>query len=135
MSEGRHYFFGGMMFMLGLTVGIGAGFLLAPRSGRDTRRQIKGLADETGTHLGRIADETKQVFSGVVKHGKELAKETGGHLDNITQEAKQTANQIAAHGKQIAKETGGHLENITKEARQTADQIAAHGKELMRDSA
>ncbi|MCG3113206.1 MAG: YtxH domain-containing protein [Candidatus Manganitrophus sp. SB1] len=105
MSEERHYFFGGMMFMLGLTIGIGAGFLLAPRSGRDTRRQIKGLADETGTHLGRIADETKQVFSGVVKHGKEMAKETGGHLDNITQEAKQTADKIAAHGKGLMRDS------------------------------
>lgn len=105
MSDGKHYFFSGMMFMLGLTVGFGAGLLLAPRPGRDTRRQIQGLADETGTHLGRIADETKQVFSGVVKHGKQLAKETEGHLENITQEARQTADGIAAHGKELIRDS------------------------------
>lgn len=102
MKSGR-FFFGTLMFLFGLLAGAIAGILLAPRSGRDTRRQLKGLADETGHHVGRITEETKQVFSGAAKHGKEWADETGGHLKNIGQEARQTATGIVEHGKELTR--------------------------------
>lgn len=100
MKTGR-FFFGTMMFLFGLLAGIIAGILLAPRSGKETRRQLKGLAEETGQRVGKITEESKQVVTGVAKHGKEWANEAGGHLKNISQEARQTATGIVEHGKEL----------------------------------
>jgi gas vesicle protein len=95
--------FAGMVtFSAGVIVGAAAGFLLAPRSGKETRKHLKLMADETGEHMSRITDETKQVFSGVVKHGKQLVNETGEHLESIKGEARETGVRILERGKELA---------------------------------
>lgn len=101
MKSGSRFLFGLMMFLVGLLAGVTTGILLAPRSGRDTRRQLKGLADEAGDRVGKIAEESKQVLAGAAKHGKEWAGEAGGHLKKIGQEARQTAEGIVEQGKEL----------------------------------
>lgn len=100
MKNGR-FFFGTMMFLFGLLTGMIAAILLAPRSGKETRRRLKGLVDETGDRVGKITEETRQVLNEAAKHGKEWIGEAGGHLKNIGQEARQTAAEIVAHGKEL----------------------------------
>ncbi|MDC4223827.1 MAG: YtxH domain-containing protein [Candidatus Manganitrophus sp.] len=100
MKNGR-FFFGSMMFLFGLLAGVLAGILFAPRSGKETRRRLTGLADETGQRVGRITEATKQVATEAAKHGKEWAAEAGGHLKNIRQEARQTADIIVEQGKEL----------------------------------
>lgn len=98
MKSGR-FFFGTWMFLFGLLAGVVAGILFAPRSGQETRRRLRGIADETGQRVGKITEETKQVVNEAAKHGREWAGEAGGHLKNIKQEARQTATGIVEQGK------------------------------------
>lgn len=104
MNSGRRFLISATTFVTGFLIGIGTGLLLAPRPGRETRRQLRGMADETGEHLGRIAKETKEVFSDASKQGKALVDQTGEHLQKMTQEAKQTATGIAEGGKELVRQ-------------------------------
>lgn len=70
MKSPTGFFSGAIIFLIGLLFGFGTGLLLAPRSGRETRRRVKGVVDETGEHLEDIAHQAKQTARRIVKHGK-----------------------------------------------------------------
>lgn len=63
------YFAAGVMF------GAGLGLLLAPRSGAETRRQLKGKATDLGHRLGSAAEElAEEVQSALPFRGEEKTK-------------------------------------------------------------
>ncbi len=74
MRNPIRFFFGAIPFLMGLLLGLGTGLLLAPRSGRETRRRLGGVVDEAGEHLEDIAHQAKQRVSRIVKHGKKWVK-------------------------------------------------------------
>lgn len=63
-----------MSFLTGLAAGTVAGLVFAPKSGTETRKQIKGIADKTGLQVGQIAKDAKEVAKEAVEYGKELAE-------------------------------------------------------------
>ena len=63
---------GGLMFLAGLTVGVGTGLLLAPESGARTRRRLRNYAEDLGDQISDIADDTKIKVGKLVDRGKEL---------------------------------------------------------------
>ena len=50
---------GGVMFLVGLAVGVAAGLLLAPHSGTRTRRLIRNFAEDVAEDLGERAEELR----------------------------------------------------------------------------
>lgn len=69
-SDSRLLLFGGLTFVTGVLLGTGLGLLLAPQSGRRTRRQLKNYLDDTTDRLNEFADETKDRMSDYVEKGK-----------------------------------------------------------------
>lgn len=69
-SDSRVLLFGGLTFVTGVLLGTGLGLLLAPQSGRRTRRQLKNYIDDTTDRLNDFADETKDRMSQYVEKGK-----------------------------------------------------------------
>ena len=69
-SDSRVLLFGGLTFVTGVLIGTGLGLLLAPQSGRRTRRQLKNYIDDTADRLNDFADETKDRMSEYVEKGK-----------------------------------------------------------------
>lgn len=65
---------GGLALATGLVMGVGIGMLLAPYSGRHTRRQLRSLADDIGEHASRIAEEATEAVNQVIEHGKCLTR-------------------------------------------------------------
>ncbi|MFQ5780260.1 MAG: YtxH domain-containing protein [Nitrospiria bacterium] len=61
-----------MSFLTGLVAGTLAGLILAPKPGTETRKQIKSFADKTGSQVGQMAKEVKEVAFETVKYGKEF---------------------------------------------------------------
>jgi gas vesicle protein len=57
-----------LAFVIGAAVGAAAGILLAPRSGRDTRRRLRGWAEDAGEEL---MEQGRELF----EEGKRLARE------------------------------------------------------------
>ncbi len=68
-------------FAAGILCGAGVGLLLAPRSGRDTRRQLKSKAQNLTQRVGAAAEEMAAEVRGTLTAGtppKEPGKETPG---------------------------------------------------------
>lgn len=92
-----------MLFLAGFAVGVGAGLLMAPRSGKDTRKQLKNLASETGEQVSRIGGEAKQAISGMMEQGKTMAGEAGEHLSCIGEKTKEMVSGIVEHGRGLVR--------------------------------
>ena len=61
-----------LAFFLGGLVGAGIALLTAPKSGQETREQIKRLADEARQKADVYVEDIKGKASKVVEKGKEL---------------------------------------------------------------
>jgi gas vesicle protein len=58
-------------FLAGAAIGGGIALLTAPRSGRETREQLRGLAGETSDRIRKIAEEAEERIANVLQEGKE----------------------------------------------------------------
>jgi len=61
-----------LAFLLGGVVGAGVALLMAPKSGQETREQIKKLADEAKEKTGAYIEDMKSKATTAVEKGKEL---------------------------------------------------------------
>jgi gas vesicle protein len=57
--------------LVGAAVGGGIALLTAPRSGRETREKLRGLAGETRERIRQIAEEAEEKIAEVLNEGKE----------------------------------------------------------------
>jgi gas vesicle protein len=64
-----------MAFFIGGLVGAGVALLLAPASGKETRKKIKELTDEAKEKAEEYVDEIKAKASSAVEKGKEFIEE------------------------------------------------------------
>ena len=71
-SDTRVLLFGGLSFLTGILLGTGLGLLMAPQSGRRTRRQLKNYIDDTTDRFNEFADETKDRMTDFVEKGKKF---------------------------------------------------------------
>lgn len=58
-------------FLAGAAIGGGIALLTAPRSGRETREQLCGLAGETRERVRKIAEEAEERIAEVLQEGKD----------------------------------------------------------------
>ena len=61
---------GTMAFFSGVALGIAAGLLWAPQSGRRTREDLQDLATDTLDQAGEWIDTTKETVDDLLKRGK-----------------------------------------------------------------
>lgn len=64
-----------LAFLGGAIGGMIAGILLAPRSGEETRRELKGYARKTEEELIEKAKEARAALDEVIERGKHFAEE------------------------------------------------------------
>ena len=64
-----------LSFLLGGFVGVGVALLLAPKSGRETRQRIMGLADDAKDFAEDYVEQVKGRVTSSVGKGKEYYKE------------------------------------------------------------
>jgi gas vesicle protein len=67
-----------LAFFLGGLVGAGIALLTAPKSGQETREQIKRLADEAKQKADVYIEDIKDKASTIVEKGKELIEKEKG---------------------------------------------------------
>lgn len=65
----------GLAFLTGALIGAAAGLLLAPRSGRETREQLRGYARRAEEGVRDLADKAGQTLDRAVGEGREFVQE------------------------------------------------------------
>ncbi|MDR2017981.1 MAG: YtxH domain-containing protein [Syntrophobacterales bacterium] len=64
-----------LSFFVGGLLGAGVALLLAPKSGKETRQQLKDLAEDVKTKADCYMEQMKEQASSVMEKGKDLLKE------------------------------------------------------------
>lgn len=63
---------GGLLFLTGMAVGAGTGFLFAPASGAKTRRRLMTMAEDLGERVNEVATDARWRVDRVIERGKRL---------------------------------------------------------------
>ena len=63
-----------LSFILGGLVGAGVALLMAPRSGKETREKLVGMAEDAKGKATDYAGQVKEKISSTVEHGKEFVE-------------------------------------------------------------
>ena len=76
-------------FLLGLGLGVGAGLLLAPRSGQETRDLLLNKADEGKDYLKRQSEDLRGSAADMVDKGREAINRQRDSLNEAIEAGKQ----------------------------------------------
>ena len=74
-SDTRVILCGGLALVTGIILGTGLGLLMAPQTGRRTRRQIKNYIHDTGDRMNDMAGETRDRMSEFMEKGKRFVED------------------------------------------------------------
>ncbi len=103
--------------------GFAAGVLLAPKSGKDTRTDIKNKTDEAKKYA---ADKTEEVKASV-KRGVEAAKKGAKHVSedaaDLADKAKVRAERVAKEAKALGNEAKAAATKASREVKKTAKDV------------
>jgi gas vesicle protein len=78
-----------LSFFAGSLVGAGVALLVAPKSGKETRQQLKELAEEVKVKAEGYIGQMKDQVSSVVEKGKDLLEEQKSILASAVEAGKQ----------------------------------------------
>jgi len=78
-----------LSFLLGGLVGAGVALLLAPRSGKETREQIKALADDVREKAECYAEQAKQKMTSAIDSGKGFYQEKKSIITSAVEAGKE----------------------------------------------
>ena len=73
-----------LAFLGGAVAGVVVGFLLAPRSGEDTRRALKGYARRTEEDVLEKVKEARAVLDETIERGKHFVAEKAADVEAAT---------------------------------------------------
>ena len=110
-----------LTFVTAAAAGVAAGMLLAPKSGKETRDELKAKADETKAR----ANDTATRLKGAVKDGYESVRHTAG-------EVKDEAGALADHAKTSARGLAADAKirgsRVGDKAEATSEELKAHAQ-------
>ncbi|WP_447976914.1 YtxH domain-containing protein [Candidatus Nitrospira bockiana] len=75
-EKGQAFKWAGIAFISGLALGVAGTLLLAPRSGRDTRRMLADYAKEAEGRLTETVESLKEAVDTRLEQGKQYFAET-----------------------------------------------------------
>lgn len=112
--------------------GFVAGVLLAPKSGADTRKDIKKQVKRVQQDAEHKLDEAKAVARDGAKTVKHSAKEVEGEVTAFGASAKATAEKIAAEAAELGGEARTRGTRVAQTAKTTAQSVADDAKKHLR---
>lgn len=74
-SDTRVILCGGVALFTGILLGTGLGLLIAPQTGRRTRRQLKNYLNDTSERMNDLADDTRDRVSDFMDKGKRFVED------------------------------------------------------------
>ena len=92
---------------LGALIGAATALLLAPKSGRETREDIKTAADELRTKADKVIHDLSESGDELVKKSKEILESTKAKVQQAIDAGKQAVSKKHEHGSEEAEQVEG----------------------------
>ena len=86
-----------LAFLGGAVAGVVAGFLLAPKSGEETRRAVKGYVRRVEEEVLEKAKEARAALDGTIEHGKHFIAEKAGDVEAAAKAGRETLKEKMEH--------------------------------------
>ena len=116
-----------MKKLLGLVAAAGVGYvvglLFAPKSGKETRSDIKSKLDNLKETTSEKVDNAKDIYDESVAKVKKGAGEIGEEMTIIAQEAQTSAGHIGKEARRFGGEAKKHLGKASNSAARTTKEI------------
>lgn len=140
----------GLGLVIGTLVGSAAGVLLAPKSGKETREDIKTFAEnsadqvkEQSAKLGEEVSKTyKSAVEKIINFGDEKLVQLKKVGDDVEDKAKDVKDQAEKTAKEVKDEAEKKAEKVKDNVKETADNVkketaktVAKGAEKVEDTA
>jgi gas vesicle protein len=81
-------------FLIGLGAGAAAMLLLAPKSGKDTRRYIRRRVDDGQEFIERNASKVQDLGTEILTKSKETIKRANGALTDVVEAGRSAVSAI-----------------------------------------
>jgi gas vesicle protein len=82
-----------LAFLGGAVAGVVVGLLLAPKSGEDTRRALKGYARRAEEEVLEKARETRVGLDETIEHGKKFVAEKAADVEAVAKAGRETLRE------------------------------------------
>lgn len=88
------------LFLVGVAVGAGLALLYAPRSGAETRAELRRGARRLKRRARILAEDAQERAEDLVRHGRSAAREVVRDARDAAREARETLERrLARHGR------------------------------------
>ena len=111
-----------LSFILGGLVGAGIALLMAPKAGKETREQVKGLAVDAREKAGEYYEQAREKVQTAVEKGKEVVEAKKAELEAAVEKGKEVVEAKKAEleaavekGVEKARETIRHMKGEVTE--------------------
>lgn len=105
-----------------------AGILLAPKSGKETRKDIKDKALETKKYAAKKAHLAKDIGSEGLATVKTSAKHAGDEANEFAKSTKLSAKVVAKEASKLGAEAKSRAKRVATDAKRTAEQVTKDAK-------
>ena len=82
-----------LAFLGGAVAGVVAGFLLAPKSGEETRRALKGYAGRAEEEVLEKAKETRAALDETIERGEHIIAEKAADVEAAAKAGRETMKE------------------------------------------
>jgi gas vesicle protein len=91
---------GALLVAAGAILGAGVALVLAPQSGKETRRDIARYARKTGRKIGGVAGEVAEAVTDMAETVEEKADDLLGRGKELTKESKEAVLSVIDEGQE-----------------------------------
>jgi gas vesicle protein len=82
-----------LAFLTGAAIGAIAAIILAPQSGEQTQRQVRGFAKKAGKGLRNVTGKAEGVWGDVIEQGREFLKDKQPILAEAVEAGRKAINR------------------------------------------
>lgn len=117
-------------------IGFVAGILLAPKSGEETRKEIKGKAREAKDYAGEKVEQVKAAAKDARVSLREGADHVSDEATHFAKSAKSSASRVAAdvseEATKLSSEAKTRAARVAEEAKRTAGRVQKDAEKHLR---
>lgn len=118
--------------LLAAAAGFAAGILFAPKSGRETREDIRAKVEEGKEYAGKKAAQVKKAAKGSLKTLSSSANEAGKELEGMAKSARDSATVVRDEAERLGEEAKTRVGRLGDTAKTTAASLKSQAQKNLR---